>query len=548
MSSPVRLHRAVRFMLVTVVLAGAAACPRAQQDPYLVRTTGGLLRGIPRSAGGVQFLGIPYAQPPVGPLRWRAPLPAKPWTGIRDAKTFASPCAQPVLEGNWNLHDAENGREDCLYLNVIVPAWPVRQPLPVMFWIHGGANHGGSGIGDLYNEGTLPGHGVVVVTINYRLGIFGFLAHPELTRESPHHASGDYGLMDQILALHWVRDNIAAFGGDEKNITVFGQSAGSMDAGALMTSPLARGLFQKVIAESGAAFAPAPPALAAAEQQGQDFAARLHLAPDAAGIAALRKIAAPGLIAQLGSLAQEYPGFAPDVDGWVLPRPPAQVFLAGEEAPVPLLIGTTSREFGNAGSGDTLRAAIERATGPDAPQALALYGLANGGVGTDDPTYGTAGQQWAADTVFHCPIAVEADWHAANWPTFEYELDHAIPGQEALGALHSADLPYVFGFFPAGGNIGGSFGAADTKLAGLIETYWTNFARSGDPNNPGHPSAVLPQWPRLGSSGRFLIFTQAGDVQLSAGPLRGPQCNLYRKELQERIKTGLMPYRHLRNP
>jgi para-nitrobenzyl esterase len=514
-----------------MVLAVFVASARAQRDAFVVHTTAGLVRGAARSAGGAQFLGVPYAQPPVGALRWREPVPAKSWTGVRDANHFGAPCAQPLLEGSWNRYDAENGQEDCLYLNVIVPAWPAKQPLPVMFWIHGGANHGGSGTGDLYNEGTLPSHGVVVVTINYRLGVFGFLAHPELTRESPHHASGNYGLMDQILALHWVRDNIAAFGGDPNNVTVFGQSAGSLDAGVLMTSPLAKGLFEKVIAESGAAFFPSPFTLAAAEQQGEQLAANLHVPGGAEGVAALRKIAAADLIAELGSLGQDWPGLGPDVDGWVVPRPPAEVFHSGEEARIPLLIGTTSREFGNAGSGDALRAAIERATGADAPQALELYGLADGGAGRDDPTYGTAGQQWAADSLFHCPIAAEADWHAVHSPTFEYELDHAIPGQEAQGAIHSADLPYVFGSFPKTGNIGGSFGAVDTELADLMETYWTNFARSGDPNGSG-----LPHWAEVNGAHRFLIFTGAGHAAMSTGPLRAPMCELYRKELVERMK------------
>jgi len=530
-SYPVPLRSAAHLALAIVILAVSAATARAQRAAYVVQTTAGFLAGFPRPAGGMQFLGIPYAEPPVGDLRWREPVPAKPWTGLRDATRFGAPCAQPLLAGDWNRYDAENGKEDCLYLNVIVPSWPVKGPLPVMFWIHGGANQGGSGTGDLYNEGTLPGHGVVVVTINYRLSIFGFFAHPGLTQESPHHASGNYGLMDQILALHWVRDNIAAFGGDPNNITVFGQSAGSLDTGLLMTTPLARGLFQRAIAESGAAFSPAPATLAAAEQQGEQVAANLHAPAGPEGIAALRKIAAPDLITQLGSLARAWPGIGPDVDGWVVARPPAQVFLAGEEAPMPLLIGTTSREFGNAGSGDALRAAIERATGADAPMMLRLYGLADGGAGTDDPTYGTAGQQWAADNLFHCPIAAEADWHAVHSPTYEYELDHAIPGQEAQGAVHSADLPYVFGSFPKTGNIGGSFGADDTKLADLMETYWTNFARSGDPNGSG-----LTHWAEVNGAHRFLIFTQAGAAAMSTGPLRAPMCALYRKELEERMK------------
>ena len=198
----------------------------------LVSTEDGLLRGRPRPGGGAEFLGIPYAEPPVGPLRWAPPVPVKPWRGVRSAVRFGAPCLQPPL-GTWNERAAATGRENCLYLNVIVPRWPMKRPLPVMFWIHGGANIGGTGTRPLYNFGTLVEHGVILVTIDYRLGIFGFLADPALSRESAHHASGDYGLMDQILALRWVRANIARFGGDPHNITVFGQSAGANDPAAL---------------------------------------------------------------------------------------------------------------------------------------------------------------------------------------------------------------------------------------------------------------------------------------------------------------------------
>ncbi len=524
--------------LAVLLLSACAASAQAPSDPLssplVVRTTAGLNRGIARPGGGAEFLGVPYAQPPVGDLRWHEPLPAKPWAGVRDANTFGASCTQPLLSGAWNRYDAEHGQEDCLYLNVVTPAWPAAKPLPVMVWIHGGANIGGSGSGDLYNSGTLADHGVLLVTINYRLGVFGFLAHPALTAESPRHASGNYGLMDQILALHWVHDNIADFGGDPNNITVFGQSAGSMDTGMLMTSPLAAGLFEKAIAESGAAFAPPVVPLAYAEQRGLTAAAALDVPAGAAGIAALRKIPAPELIAKLGNLATEWPGFGPNVDGWVLPRSPAAVFAAGGEAPIPLLIGTTSHEFGNTEPVDALRAAITRTDGALAPQALALYGLTGDGQGTPDALYGSAGVQWNADSLFHCPITTEALWHTyAHHATFEYEFDHATPGQEAQGALHSAELPYVFGYFPKSGNIGGNFGASDMHLADLMRAYWTNFARTGDPNGTS-----LPRWPGLDKTQSYLRFTQDGNTGVSSSPLRGPQCDLYRQVLAQQMKSA----------
>jgi para-nitrobenzyl esterase len=512
--------------------AAQRAPASSQSDPLVVRTTAGLVRGLSRSNGGAQFLGIPYAEPPVGPLRWRAPVPKKSWTGVRDAIAFGSSCSQPLLGGAWNRYDAEHSSEECLYLNVITPVWPASKPLPVMFWMHGGANQGGSGSGSLYNDGTLLNHGVLIVTINYRLDIFGFFAHPALTRESTQHASGNYGLMDQILALQWVHDNIARFGGDPGNVTVFGQSAGSIDTGLLMVSPLARGLFQKAIAESGAPFYPVLAPFDQAEQAGEQFAASFDIPAGQDPIEFLRQVSPQDLIANASKAVWGNPPVGPIVDGWVIPRSPEETFKSGEEAPIPLLLGTTTREFGASESPDALRQAIEDYAGNLAPQALTLYGLAGDGQGTADPLYGPAGVQWNADVEFHCPISTEAIWHtAAHHPTFEYELDHAIPGQEAKGALHSADLPYVFGSFPKSGNIAGNFGPVDIHLADLMENYWTNFAKDGDPNGAG-----LPHWPEFDASQLYLIFTEDGQSVASTGPLRTPQCDLYREVLAARMK------------
>jgi para-nitrobenzyl esterase len=521
---------AVLPAVVPVHAQGTSAQPIASS---IVQTSAGLVIGLMRSSGGAEFLGIPYAEPPVGKLRWQPPVPKKPWKGTRDALSFGASCAQPLLGGAWNQWDADHGQEDCLYLNVITPVWPAAGKLPVMFWIHGGANAGGSGSGALYNDGTLTGHGVLLVTINYRLSVFGFLAHPALAHESRHQATGNYGLMDQIRALEWVKKNIANFGGDPNNITVFGQSAGSIDTGILMTSPLALGLFQKAIAESGSPFAPVLIPLADAEKQGEDIVKDLNLPEGAKGIEALRKIPANDLLAKLGPRAQAWPGIGPDIDGWVVPRRPEAVFAARQEAAIPLLLGTTSREFGNFEPLDALRLAINNAMGDLAPQALALYGLAGDGQGTADPLYGTAAIQWNADIVFHCPITTEALWHSARNPTYEYELDHATPGKEAVGALHSADLPYVFGSFPKTGDIGGTFGPIDFQLAELMESYWTNFAKTGNPN-----ADHLPHWPAVDANQQFLRFTQDGNALVSTTPLRAPQCALYRKALEEKIKAA----------
>ena len=519
-----RLSGAFIVLTASLIAPGVAA---AATDSFVVSTNAGQLRGIPHAGGGAQFFGIPYAEPPLGNLRWRAPVPAKHWTGIRNADAYGAPCVQPDL-GEWNRHDAALGREDCLYLNVDVPHWPAKESLPVMFWIHGGSNLGGSGAGPLYNDGTLAAHGVVVVTINYRLGIFGFLAHPALTAESAQHASGDYGLLDQILALKWVRANIAKFGGDPNNVTVFSQSAGAINTGLLMTSPLARNLFQKAIAESGTALAPPLTTLTTAEQNGIKVAALVD--PEAkdessvAALAELRKIPAEKLrTVEVSLFGAGLVGA--DVDGWVTPRPPAQVFSSGQEAAIPLLIGTTTREFESSATPEELRAQIDRFTGPSSPKMLALYGLASGGQGDSDPKYGGAADQWSADWLFRCPTVVEAVWHTrAHHVVYEYELDHAIPGQPF--AIHSSELPYVFGYFPKTGNLAGSFGPVDVKLADLFQTYWTNFAKTGNPNSAG-----LADWKPFGASQNYIQFVENGAVEPAQG-LRRAQCAVYREILE----------------
>jgi para-nitrobenzyl esterase len=520
-----------QLMFTGFIAVGVASCMASvpgSEKALIVGTTAGQIKGIGRPGGGAEFLGIPYAQPPVGNLRWHEPVAAKSWSGVRDAIKFGAPCSQPDL-GDWNRHDAETGEEDCLFLNVIVPEWPVKKPLPVMFWIHGGANEGGTASSALYKDGTLVNHGVILVTANYRLGIFGFLAHPELTAESAHHASGNYGLMDQVLALHWVRDNIARFGGDVNNITVFGQSAGSMDTSMLMTSPLAKDLFQKAIGESGAAFtAPLLP-LAAAEHTGRSLAQALK-APSESQIKYLRTFSAADLLARLAN-NRNHPRVGADIDGWVLREQPAAVFASGREAHIALLYGTTTREFGSNESVDQLRASISIAAGSFASRALAAYGLDNGHTGANDPKYGMPADQWSADIFFRCPAVTQGTWHAAaHNVTYEYEFNHAIPGQES--AVHSADLPYVFGFFPKSGNISGNFTDVDTRLADLIQSYWTNFAKSGDPNGP-----ALPRWPQQDSIGTYIQFQQDGTVQAATG-LRNSQCSVYREWVMARSQSG----------
>ena len=518
------------FGIAVVVLVLATGLLSASDDSFVIATSTGRLRGLARPGGGAQFLGIPFAQPPVGKLRWHEPVDLEPWTGVRDASSFGAPCAQPVL-GDWNKHDAETSKEDCLFLNVTTPVWPKKSKLPVMVWLHGGANVGGTGAGPLYNSGTLVQHGVLLVTVNYRLGVFGFFAHPDLTSESQHKSSGNYGLMDQIAALRWVKKNIASFGGDPDNITVFGQSAGAQDTSVLMASPLAKSLFQRAILESGSALMVPVVPLATAEKAGEALAARLKASQDAATISYLRSLPASKLI-EAASQADPNapPAFAPILDGYVVFQPPIDVFSEGTEAPVPLLFGSTTREFGFSGPPDALRTFVRQFSDNLAPRALALYGLANGSTGTDDPMYGSIGNQWLADQIFRCPLIAQGVYHhAAKHSVYEYQLEHAIPGQEKDGVVHSADLPYVFGFYPKTGNIAGPFGDVDFKIANWMETYWTNFAKTGDPNGDS-----LPPWPDFGNSQNYISITENGQIVPHSGGLRREQCDLGRQILESR--------------
>jgi para-nitrobenzyl esterase len=515
----------VSLCVLSALLAVVAS--NAADSGLKVSVTGGQIRGVRLAmpGGGVVFRGIPFAQPPIGALRWREPMPVKPWTGVRDAGVWGSPCAQNPA--GYNNQDAAKSSEDCLYLNVWAPEWPSKSRLPVMLWFHGGSNTGGAGSEAVLAAATLYRRGVVYVTTNYRLGAFGFFAHSELRHESAHEASGNYGLLDQIAALKWVHENIAQFGGDPGNVTVFGQSAGAMDLGLLMTSPLTKGLFHRAIAESGAAIVRGSTPLRQAEEAGAKFAESLGAPAGADAIQYLRSLSTAEI---LKAMVNQAGGAGANIDGWVLPRSAAEVFSEGQEHPVPLVIGNNARENApRQADADSVRKAIQDRYGSLAPKALQLYSLDGSQPGTADPLYGGAADQWAADTSFRCPAVVEAEWRSrAGHPTYEYQFDHAIPGRPSTS--HSGELPYVHGSLIPTGVLGANYGELDRKISEIIQQYWTNFARTGNPNG-----GKLPFWPQFDAAKRsFLEFTDDGPVVKSG--LRRAYCEVFEENLNEQMK------------
>jgi len=481
------------------------------QEPPSTTVTGGKIQGDRLNAADAVFKGIPFAAPPVGELRWREPNPVKPWAGVRDATVFGSRCMQ---SGN-------NVSEDCLYLNVWTPEWPVKSRRPVMLWIHGGGNFAGSSGDAIFDGEKFAEHGVVLVSANYRLGVFGFFAHPELTAESMHHASGNYGLMDQIAALRWVHENIARFGGDPGNVTIFGESAGALDINVLMTSPLTKGLFARLIGESGPVVA--PPSLADGEKKGQSIGAGLH----ADSLKALRAVPAAELQKATGQgLSFLGPLLGVVVDGWVLPGAPFEAFEKGREHRVDLLLGTNARElmrpfFPTPG----LREGITAQFGPLAERALHVYGIdTENAAPAPDPVYGDAMAQWATDAQFRCGTIAELVWHShAGNTSYQFQFSRVPSGRESVGAAHGSEIPYVFGTLSIAQKAPNAarYDATDEAVSGQIQQYWTNFAKSGKPNG-----GSLPRWPKFDATARAYMDLTAGGPVAREG-LRREACELF---------------------
>jgi para-nitrobenzyl esterase len=500
-----------RFRIAAAVLVAAAALiataggaaalpgPASGYAPGpVVRTAGGWVQG--KAAGPTdEYLGIPYAAPPVGALRWQPPQPAAPWRGVRQATSFAPHCPQPP-----SAFGVASTSEDCLYLNVFAPEGDRGRNLPVMVWVHGGSLLVGES--DDYNPAALVRDGVIVVTINYRLGALGFLANAALASR-PGGPSGNYGLMDQQAALRWVQRNIRAFGGDPGNVTLFGESAGGLSVLAQLVSPGARGLFQRAITESGTYNLVQQP-LATAEAAGAAFAAKVGCASNTA--ACLRSLPVSTIIDN-----EDFSGYTPNVDGAVLPQTIKTALASGQFSHVPVIIGTNHDEWrlfvalaqvdgGPPVTAANYQAMIAATLGVPAAAAAVIaaeYPLSS--YSSPSVALGAVG----TDAIFACPALTAEDSLSQYTPTYAYEFNDENAPQLYLppvgfpyGAAHESELQYLFALsnvaYPA------TLSAAQQRLAGSIKRYWTNLAKTGTP---------AAQWPQ---------FTGAGQEILSLVPPR----------------------------
>jgi para-nitrobenzyl esterase len=492
--------KAITLLMLLGVALGHA------QVPAPVLTESGLVQGT-AAPGLTVYQGIPFAAPPVGDLRWRPPQPAAKWEGVRPADRFGPDPYQGDGKGNVS--------EDCLYVNVWTPAKAPGDRLPVLVWIYGGGFSFGSTSTPVHNGEHLARKGVVLVSLNYRVGPFGFLAHPELSAESAHHVSGNYGLLDQIAALQWIRRNIAAFGGDPERVTIFGESAGGISVSMLCASPLARGLFRGAISQSGGSFGPHRPTtypgenmrlLAEAEQAGVAFAHRAG----ADSLADFRRLPAEKMPGGFGSGAAW-----PIVDGWVIPSDQYKLYEAGHYNDVDILVGYNSDEglsFSREKTPEEYVANTRQRYGPFADRLLAAYPAGAGSVPKTardlmrDAAFGWHTWSWAR---------LQAQTGKAKVYLYYFDQHQKHPADSPAadhGMAHGMDVPYVFQTLnPEDPKLT----AGDRAISDTVSTYWTNFAKHGNPNGPG-----VPDWPEFTDHNRRVMYfhdtATVGDVPSAA--------------------------------
>jgi len=494
------------IMAIILLLSTSGAFSQLNSNAPRVSTLNGILEGANESGIKV-FKGVPFAAPPVGELRWKEPQPLKPWEGVRKANQFGPNAMQLNVFGDMNF-GTDSMSEDCLYLNIWTPAVTEKEGFPVLVYFHGGGLVAGSGSEPRYAGEKMARRGLVAITVNYRLGIFGFLAHPELTGESSNHASGNYGYLDQVAALKWIKENIAAFGGDPNRVTIAGESAGSISVSALMCSPLSKHLFAQAIGSSGSLLGTLSPVLLAdAEKIGKDCAGKNGVG----SIADLRKVPAQKL---LELKADRFPTV---VDGYFLPENPIDIFSKGEQAHVPLLVGWNSQEMvpafllqGKEPTVVNLKEAVKSTFGDRTHKVLEMYHI------TDDASVADGGTDLASDMFIGFGTWKWSDIHSktSGKEVFRYKYCHPRPDMvpsmadkvaglaggvqekdekdapeipKAKGAVHSADIEYAMGSLPT--NRVYDWQPEDYVVSDIFQMYYANFVKTGDPNGIG-----VPQW------------------------------------------------------
>ncbi len=524
--------------MARTILAFAAALgilalglPAGAQTLKTAKVAQGVLEAGAPDKGVAVFKGVPFAAPPTGDLRWRAPKAPAAWSGVRKADRFSANCMQFPAAGKgfgpWTTeYIIQDGvAEDCLYLNVWTPAKTAGEKLPVLVWIHGGGFSSGSGSVPIYDGAAFARRGVIMVTINYRVGVFGFLAHPALTAEAG--TSGNYGLMDQAQALRWIKANIAAFGGDPAKVTIAGQSAGAASVHELLAAPSAKGLFARAIAQSGSGMGLGATPRAEAEADGARFAVQAG----AKSLADLRSLPAEALLAVRGEGGIPGLRFAPIVDGVFIPSDPNDPAKAAST--VPMLTGLTADEasamsptYGRATAAE-LKGQLSSAFGALGDRAASVYPAA------DDAEAGRASRRWASERGLASTVLWAAQRQkAGGQPTFVYQFTHVEPGPDAAryGAFHSSEIPYVYQTLDKSPDR--PFTDADRALSDQMATYWANFVKAGDPNGPG-----LPAWPRFdAASGQIL---EIGDHTGAREALPPATLSLYRDWMAQGGRPGI---------
>jgi para-nitrobenzyl esterase len=480
-----------------------------QADPLTVKTEQGKVHGRTINDGKVNaFLGLPYAAPPVGDMRWKAPAAPAKWTGERDASKYGAHCAQNQVFADMIFQDGD-GSEDCLFLNVYAPATATaKSKLPVMFWIHGGGFSGGASSEPRHNGDFLPLKGVVLVTINYRLGVFGFLATADMAKEA-NGAAGNYGLLDMVAALQWVKANIKEFGGDPDNVTIFGESAGSAAVSTLMASPIAKGLFSKGIGESGGALGTGVlgyESLEAREKSDGDWVASLKVT----SLKQLRDMPTAAILE--AAKGKGMVGFGPNIDGKLLVEPVAETYAAGRQSHVPLLAGW-NRDEGSFISMmgpmtvDKFKAMAATQFKDRAADFLVFYPAGDTDAQALRSAIDFSSDQFIA---FGTWKWLEAHRKTGESPVYRYHFELASPPSKfhpGSWAFHSDDIEYVFGTLAT--RPGSEWRPEDWKLSDQMMDYWTNFAKTGDPNGPG-----LPPWPKYGDGDPLIHL----DSTITSGP------------------------------